>query len=125
MTIPCYCDNLGVITMLNLLTTTFCVQPNDTTNNDRDIYMAIKESATMCLALKFQYWHVKGHQDNDLQHHLTVEEQHNVDCNKFAKQFVREHLQHSTDLDNPEFTIAAPHLWIAGKLICRQVLPAL
>ncbi len=124
-TISCYCDNLGVITMLTTLTTTSETRPNDTTNDDRDIYMAIKEAATICPALKFQYWHVKGHQDRDPKHPLTTEEQHNVDCDNFAKKFVRAHPQRSSDLPNPEFTVAAPHLRIAGKLICRQVLPAL
>ncbi len=67
-TIPCYCDNLGIITTLQTLTKNPSPRPNDTTNDDRNIYLAIQESAEQCPALHLQYWHVKGHQDNDLTH---------------------------------------------------------
>jgi len=124
-TIPCYCNNLGVVMNLNLLTATFIVRPNDTTNDGCNIYLTIQQAATACTALKLQYCHVKGHQDANLQHPLMVEEQHNVDCDKLAKKFVHTHPQQSTALAHPEFDIAALHLKIAGKLICHKVLLAL
>ncbi len=117
-TIDCYCDNLGVIQTLQSLKSTVITRPNNTTKDDYDLYMAIRAEATQSPALRIQYWHVKGHQDNDPDHHLTVEEQHNVDCDKLAKRFVNEHLQRSNTLANPEFSVAEPHLKIHGKLIC-------
>jgi len=124
-TIPCYCDNLGVITMLQSFTKDSIVRPNDTTNDDHNIYLAIHESATQCPVLHLMYWHVKGHQDSDPKCQLTVEEQHNVNCDKLAKKFVNGHPQCSTALANPEFNITEPHLKITGKLICHRVMSAL
>jgi len=54
-------------------------QPNDTTNNDRDIYMEIHAIAIRCPSLHFQYYHVKGHQDKDLNWQLTIAKQYNAD----------------------------------------------
>jgi len=121
-TMSCFCDNLGLITNLNNLNATPTVRPNATTSDDRDIYLAIKDAATNCSPVKLTYWHVKGHQDNNPQHPLTIEEQHNVDCDKLAKNFVSTHPLRSTLLPTPEFTLAAPHLKIQGRLICRRVL---
>jgi len=120
--IDCYCDNLGVIQTLCSLNSNFVKRPNDTTNDDYDIHLAIHTAAQQCPALRLQYWHVKGHQDDNPDHKLTVEEQHNVDCDKMAKKFVSKHPQRSTAWANPEFPEAAPHLKIDGKLICRKVL---
>ncbi len=124
-TVPCYCDNLGVIMMLRSFHTAISLRPNETTNDDCDIYLAIQESATQCPVICFQYWHVKGHQDNNPNHQLTMEEQHNVDCDKLANTFVSKHPQCSTVLKTPEFQVAEPHLTIAGKLICHKVLATL
>jgi len=123
--VDCYCNNLGVIQILRSLNSASIMRPNDTTNDDYDIYLAIHAAAKQCPALRIQYWHVKGHQDNDPNHKLTVEEQHNVDCDKMAKKFVSEHPHRSTAWVNPEFPEAAPHLKIDGKTICRNVLPNL
>jgi len=68
--------------------------------------------------IKFQFWHVKGHQDADSNHQLTVEEQHNVDCDWLAKKYVLNNPLWSMDMVTPEFLIAELHLYIAGKLIC-------
>jgi len=124
--IACYCDNLGVITMLTNMQTTSITRPNDMTNDNQDIYLAISAVVNLCHMINFQYWHVKDHQeDNNLQCQLTILEQHNVDCNKLAKTFACNHLIWSTTLPNPEFHAAQPHLRIDGKVICHQVLPAL
>jgi len=124
-TINCFCDNQGVITNLTNLNSDSITRPNDTTNNDQDIYLAITAITQQCANVDFQYIHVKGHQDKDPQHVLSVEEQHNVDCNRFAKQYVLEQDTPSTTYDTPKFEAAAPHLIIDGKLICCKVLPAL
>jgi len=120
--VDCYCDNLGVIMTLRSLNPNVVTRPNDTTNDDHDIYLAIQAVAKQCPALQLQFWHVKGHQDDDLNHQLTVEEQHNVDCDKLAKTFVSEHPQRSTAWANPEFPVATLHLKIEGRLVCRKVL---
>jgi len=83
--VSCFCDNSGVITSVTDLLTNKNTQPNNTTNDDRDIYLAIHETAKLCGMIKFKFWHIKGHQDADSNHQLTVEEQHNVDCDWLAK----------------------------------------
>ncbi len=74
--------------------------------------------------LKFQYWHVKCHQDMSPNHHLTIKEQHNVDCDKLAKTFVHNHPLCSIYMATPEFAVAEAHLK-DGQVICQQVLLAL
>ena len=110
--VSCICDNSGVITSLTTLQTTINVHPNDTTTDDWDIFLAIHKAAIQCQMLKFQYWHVKCHQDMSPNHHLTIKEQHNVDCDKLAKTFVPNHPVRSTDMATPEFAVAKPHLKI-------------
>jgi len=122
MTVDCYCDNMGVILTLQSLKPKAVMRTNDNTNDDYDIYLAIHTAAAQCPALQIQYWHVKGHQDNDSNHQLTVEEQHNVDCDKLAKTFVNQHPQWNTAWANPAFPVAEPHLKIQGKLVCCKVL---
>jgi len=124
-TINCFCDNLGVITTLASSPDYPAPRLNETTANDRDIYAAIHDVADKCPSTKFQYWHVKGHQDKDPKQQLTIPEQHNVDCDKLAKDFVHDHMLHSAAMSNPKFSATAPHLHIAGKTICRNILPAL
>ncbi len=121
-TVSCYCDNSGVVLSLRQLHNPGPIRPNETTTDDRDIYLAIHETAQCCPQISFNYWHVKGHQDADHNHQLTVEEQHNVDCDKLAGQFVRDNHQRKTDLATPEFDVAAPHLLIQGRIICRRVI---
>jgi len=69
--------------------------------------------------------HVKGHQDKDPNRQLMIPEQHNMECDRLAKQFVQTSPHISTDLPTPEFEAAQPHLTIQGCVICRQFLPAL
>jgi len=123
--VSCFCNNSGVITSVTDLLTNNITRPNDTTNDDRDIYLAIHETTKKCGMITFQFWHVKGHQDADSNHQLTVEEQHNMDCDQLAKQYVLNNPLWSMDMVTPEFLIAKPHLYIAGKLICQRVLKAL
>jgi len=124
-TVNCFCDNAGVITNLSALHSMTHLRPNDATNDDRDIYLEIIATTKQVPRLTFQYFHVKGHQDKDPKHQLTLSEKYNVDCDNLAKQFVRDSPQCSTSMSNPEFAAASPHLIIAGKVICRRYLPAL
>jgi len=39
--IQCFCDNLGIIMMINEMITTMILRPNDMTNDDCDIYLVI------------------------------------------------------------------------------------
>ncbi len=123
--VSCHCDNSGVITSLQSLQSTSIIRPNETTNDDWDIYLAINKTAKQCQKLSFQYWYVKGHQDSDPNHLLMIEEQHNVDCDKLARAFVQDHPQKSTDLATPEFEVAVLHLKIHGRVICQRVLSTL
>jgi len=103
---------------MNALHVDLILCPNDTTNDDHDIYLAFDATTHQCANVAFNYQHMKGHQDKDPQLALLVEEQHNVDCNCFAKHYVLAQTTPSTDYGNPEFKVAALHLQIAGKIIC-------
>jgi len=123
--IRCFCDNLGVITTLTNMQDTTIARPNDTTADDRDIFLEIMATVSRCQNISFQYLHVKGHQDNDPKRHLTIPEQHNVDCDRLAKQYVKSATSTSTDLDNPEFPAAQPYLIIEDHVVCRKHLSTL
>jgi len=100
-------------------------RPNDTTNDDRDIYMAICNAIVRCSPLQVQLFHVKGHQDKDPKRKLTLPELLNIECDHQAKQYALSATQSSVVLGNPAIPAAQPHLIIAGKLICRKVIPHL
>jgi len=124
-TVPCYCDNSGVITNLTSMQQQDHQRPNDTTADDCDLYSAITAMAAKCQPVRIQYIHVKGHQDRHKDRPLTIPEIHNVECDQVAKQFVQASQMQSTMMPTPEFEAAQPHLIIAGKLVCRRVIPAL
>jgi len=48
MPLHCHCNNLGMITNVTALLTPSITQPNDTTNNDWDVYVAIRTLALTC-----------------------------------------------------------------------------
>ncbi len=121
----CYCDNAGVITNVKALLTPTTTRPNDTTDNDRDIYLAIRNATIRCNPLKVNFIHVKGHQDKNPKRALTVVENYNIECDKRAKAYTRTAKQCSTTFDNPAIPEAQPHLRIRGKLICRNLLQTL
>ena len=124
-TLTCYCDNLGVITNVNSYRDDVISRPNETTNDDRDLIIAISELADRCQPMELQFMYVKGHQDTKADRPLTIPEIHNVTCDKLAKDYVKSTTYLSTSLATPEFEAAQPHLQIAGKNICRQVIAAL
>jgi len=92
------------------------IQPNDSTNNNHNIYLEIAAQAAQCTTIEYRYVHVKGHQDKDPKHQLTIAKQHNVECDWLAKQFVQMSPQTSMDLPTPEFEAAQPHLLIQGRI---------
>jgi len=81
--------------------------------------------AMKCHPLHIHYIRVKGHQDQNNDKPLTMEEAHNVDCDNVAKNYVWQCNLQSTTLEHPEFEAVQPHLLIAGKIICRHVIPTL
>jgi len=81
--------------------------------------------ANWCIPITLQYLHVKGHQDNDPQHPLTIIERNNVEYNKHVKVYICNHPLCSTTLATPEFPVAQLHLKINGKVICQQFLQAI
>jgi len=116
---------MGVITNVNSMHEQTILRPNDTTNDDRDLYLAIKTTTDECHPLALQFLHVKGHPDAKANQPLTIEEILNIECDRLAKQYVQESTIKSTTLDNPEIVEAQPHLRIAGKTVCRRFLPEL
>jgi len=99
--LTCYCDNIRMINTLISMQLSETIQPNDTTNNECDLYLEIIAQVAQCTSIEYQYLHVKGHQDKNLEHQLTIAEQHNVDCDHLAKQFVQMSPQTSTNLPHP------------------------
>jgi len=124
-TLTCYCDNLGVITNVNSFWDDGISRPNETTNNNRDLIIAISELTDRCQPLELQFMYVKGHQDTKADRPLTIPELHNVACDKLAKDYVKSTPYLSTSLVTPDFEAAQPHLHIAGKTICRKFIAAL
>ncbi len=124
-TINCFCDNIGVITTIKSMQNDNIPRPNDTTNDNRDLYTAIMATISACHQLVLQFHHVKGHQDEKANRPLTIEEILNIECDQLAKQYAKNSSIKSTTLDNPEIEEIQPHLRIAGKTICRHFLPAL
>jgi len=123
--IRCYCDNIGVTTMLTTMQNSMIVRPNETTADDRDVYLAIIETTTQCAPVTLQFLHVMGHQDTKSHRPLTITEQWNVECDKKAKLYVMTTKTQSTSFSNPAIPAAQPHLIINGKLLCHKFLPTL
>jgi len=98
--LTCFCDNIGVIT--NILS--FCVSetshPNNSTNDDCDLILAINAAINTCQPLEIKLLHMKGHQDTKANHPLTLKEQYNVECNCLAKHYASSSPILSTSLAN-------------------------
>jgi len=101
------------------------IQPNDTTSDDRDVYLEISTLAHKCTPLIPQFLHVKGHQDQKAKRLLTIWEQYNIDCDERAKRYTCNAAKSSTALGNPAIPIAQPHLIIGRKIICRSLTKTL
>jgi len=71
------------------------------------------------------FLHIQGHQDKKAYRPLTIVKQLNVDCDCHAKIYVMSTAKSSIAFGNPDIPEAQPHIHVQGKLICRQLLPAL
>ncbi len=120
----CFCDNLGVITTLTTMQNTTIVHPNDTTADDRDLFLEITTTAAWCQNT-LQYIHIKGHQDTNKDCLLTIPKQHNVDCNQLAKEHVKSSTILSISYDNPAFDATQLQLRIDRNVICHWFIPVL
>jgi len=123
--LQCFCNNLGIITNVTKLLMPTILCPNNTTNDDRDIYEALCTLALKCSPLQSSFLHVKGHQDQNPNWPLTVIEQFNIDCDHQAKAYTQTTSKTSTTFGNPAIPKAQPHLYISNKLICQKLLMAL
>jgi len=119
--LDCFCNNIDVITNVDILLAPAKPKPNDTTSDDRDIYIAISTLVLQCSPLQPRFLHVKGHQDAQANRPLTIIEQHNVDCDSRTKSYTQTTTKTSTSYGNPAIPTAQPHLIIANKLICRNL----
>ncbi len=121
--ICCFCDNIRVTTMLTNMQNATITCPNDTTDDNCDIYLAISENITQCAPITLQFLHVMGHQDIKLNRPLTITKQWNIECDKKAKLYVTNMKIKSTSFSNPAIPAAQPHLIINGKLLYQKLLP--
>jgi len=62
-TLQCFCDNMGVITNIMLMQDSMINHPNNTTNDDQDLFLANVAIIPLCALLKLQFLHVLRHQD--------------------------------------------------------------
>ncbi len=124
-TMKCFCDNMGVITNITTLQASEINCPNNATNDNHDLIMAINDVVRKCQPLELQFLYIKGHQDTKADQPLTLKEQYNVKCNHLAKLYMTSTTKVSTTMATLEFEAAQPHLCIVGKIICRWFIPAL
>jgi len=123
--LQCFCNNIGVITNVMAFLHPTTIWPNNTTNDDRNIYLEISALTNKCTPLLPQFQHVQGHQDQKANCPLTIWEQYNIDCDDRAKWYTCTVMQSSTKLGNPAIPTAQPHLQIGRKIICHNLMTAL
>jgi len=116
--IYCFSDNLSVITNVSDMLNPIILHPNEPTNNDHDVYLAICKVTWQCAPIQLSFQHIKGHQDKDAKRPLMIVKQLNIKCDCQAKQYTSLSHQSSVTLGNPAIHEAQPHLSIAGKFIC-------
>jgi len=78
--VNCVCNNLGAITNVISLQTMSSMRPNDTINNDQDVYFAICIELNGCTPLKVNFLQHVGQQDKDTKCKLMTIEQFKIDC---------------------------------------------
>jgi len=112
--IQCFCNNLGVITNMSNLQNKTVKWPNNATNDNQEVYLAILQATQQYNPLQVSFTHVLGHQDKDPKQKLTTIEQFNVKCNWQAKQYVCATPLISTSISNPKNPNSIPpyqHQW--------------
>jgi len=70
--LQCFCNILGLITNTMTMLSQTIVRPNDATNDDRDVYLAIVMAVQECKPFMAGFFHIRGHQDKDPKCHLTI-----------------------------------------------------
>jgi len=124
MTKICFCDNLSIITNITTCQADEITHPNDATNDDRDLILAINDIVDRCHPLELQFMFVKGRQDTKADWPLTLEKTYNIECNKLAT-YIHSTSSPSTSLATSEFKASQLCLCVEGKIICRRFLPTL
>jgi len=85
-----YCDNQGVLDCIQKLPATKPIQPRQTTQDDYDVYAAIRSTLQELEPLQIQLRHVKGHQDQRKKcHQLLLPEILNIECDKCASDYLQ------------------------------------
>jgi len=112
-------------TMIMSMMTQMIVCPNDATNDDHNVYLAILMAVQGCQPLTTLFYHVRGHQDKGPKCQLTTTEIFNIECDKKAKQYAILAKLASMTYGDPKIPEAQPHLQTNSKIICRQYLPTL
>ncbi len=117
-TIHVYCDNAGVITRINSHPSV--PQPRDTLRDDYPIFAEIHHTVQQLQPFRFDFHHVKGHQDQKKDHHLSIQERLNIDCDKRVSQLPPP----PSDLilhHHPSLPASFPHLCIGPNVITQKV----
>jgi len=120
-----YCDNQGVIDRIHKLPPTRPLQPRQTTEDDYDVYAAIRSTLSDLAPIQVQLRHVKGHQD---QHprpsRLPLPAILNIECDKRASEYLitARRMKPQPNLPIPQ---SYPLLKIAGQIIVRNIQSSL
>jgi len=77
-----YCDNAGIIARINGSQAT--LQPRDTLHDDYPIFTEINCQVQLLYPYQFDFYHVKGHQDQKKNQPLSIQEWLNIDCDAHA-----------------------------------------
>jgi len=66
--INCFCENIGVVTTISALQKSTITRPNDTTNNDRDVFLAIHDiiySVLRSCTIFSMFWDIRTQKPTD------------------------------------------------------------
>jgi len=112
-----YCDNQGVIDRIHQLPMNRPPQPRQTTEDDYDVYAAIRTTLRELAPLTVQLRHVKGHQDQHKRpSRLSLPAILNIECDKRASEYLitARQMKPQPNLPIPQ---SYPLLKIAGQII--------
>jgi len=122
--ITVYCDSQGVLDHIQKVTSLHTISACSTNADDYNIYIAIWSTLWELMPLKIWFGHVKGHQDCNCKHHLSLPEMLNIKCDKRATEYLPL-VRQIKPQPNPMIIQCYPHLIINSQTIVQEVQESL